>query len=111
MSLEGALHIRTYIKIQTPAYRPQTPLDKVTSPFSDAVQRLPTDNVGVGVAVGQDAFSLSMLQHPIRPKRHGDESSQWTYIVLVQSGEHGPDTTVSNNPDAGVHQHTSVRKS
>jgi hypothetical protein len=55
---------RTYIKIQASAGRLDTLLDKVTRPLSNAVEGLRPDNVGVGVAVREDAFSPCMLTAP-----------------------------------------------
>lgn len=82
----------TYIKVKASAYRLATSFDKVAGALSDAVKRLRLDNVGVGVAVGEDTFPPCVL----RAKCQGSRASmlnlhlkRGAHIVLVQSRKHG----------------------
>jgi hypothetical protein len=52
---------RTHIEIKACANRLGTPLDEVGSTVSNPVKRLWPDDVGVGIAVREDALPLCVL--------------------------------------------------
>jgi len=62
VSLKKQIPGQTYVEIKAPAHRLHAALDKVGCALRDAVKRLRADNVGVGVAVREDAFPPSMLR-------------------------------------------------